>query len=67
MITIDESFYHYTWVVKKNEVVIGTLGASDVIKPYQSPLCFHIGGVRLSSDELRDIANLLDKTNGDVL
>lgn len=63
MIEITKSCYHYTWVVEKNKVSVGQFSASEVIFPYQSPLCFLIGGDKFTSNELRKIADLLDEKN----
>ena len=63
-ITVSESFYHYNWLVRKNNVVIGEFKASEVINAYQSPLCFHVNEIKINSHELRKIANLLDELNG---
>ena len=46
-IIVSESFYHYNWLVRKNNVVIGEFKASEVINAYQSPLCFHVNEIKL--------------------
>tara|TARA_R110000850_G_scaffold261481_1_gene389593 strand:- start:104 stop:310 length:207 start_codon:yes stop_codon:yes gene_type:complete len=63
MITVTDSFYHCEHSVMRNKVFIGAFGPSEVVNPYQSPLCFHIDSKKFTSAELREIATLLDDKN----
>ena len=61
-IEIVESFYHETYTVKKNNVVIGEFTPS---KGYGSNLHFEMCGGNLTSEEMKHISESLDDLNSE--
>ena len=60
MLEIVESFYHETYIVKKNKVVIGNFTPST---GYGSELHFEVNGGILTSNDLKRISESLGQLN----
>ena len=63
MITTKKGFYMHSWSVKKNNVCIGRFDVSEQINPYELNLVFEINHSKLTSSDLRYIADELDILN----